>query len=311
MNWVEWNSNGMVRIKERSLATLLWRCGKQGERQWCAVIRGLVGVARRVCHPRVLVARDRDVPGLNAGAQPAAAQNVLAMPGRQTHPVTSQAQTANSGSDASQRKTGATRPMGTLTEIRCYTGNRHGIRHEIRHGNMHGAIYDAVQSTDQGGDGQGGLQPLLPALAGYCSDRWLVLVSPPRRPDATELAAAGIDPSRVLLVHARHANGADDNGLKVVEQALQSGTCGAVVAWLEACDMPAMQRLRRAAVVGQAWGVMLLEGETDGVMSVDTLPARGAQVVDIHSGAGWSSGGVRPPLGQQGQGIIQLEMAIN
>lgn len=310
MNWVEWNSNGngMVQIKERSLATLLWRCGKQGERQWCAAIRGLISVARRVCQPRILAARDWDVRGLNAGARPAAAQNILAMPGRQMHPEFRQAQTANSGSGASQRKIGATRPMGTLTEIRCYTGIRHGSGN----GNRHGAIHDAAQSTAQRGDGQGGLQPLLPALAGYCSDRWLVLVSPPRRPDAAELAAAGIDPSRVLLVHARHADGAGDTGLKVVEQALQSGTCGAVVAWLEACDMPAMQRLRRAAVVGQAWGVMLLEEETDGAVSVDTLPARGAQVVDIHSGAGRPAGyDVTPPLGQQGQDIIQLEMAIN
>lgn len=307
MNWVEWNGDGMVRIKERSLATLLWRCGKQGERQWCAAIRGLVGVARRVCHLRILADRDRDARILTAASLPAAAQNVLAMPAHQIRPTIKQAQATPSGNDALQRKTGATRPMGTLTEIRRYSENRHGIKP----GNEPGAIHAATQATAQGVDEQSSLQPLLPALAGYCSDRWLVLVSPPSRPATADLAAAGIDPARVLLVHARHANGVGDNGLKVVEQALQSGTCGAVVAWLEACDLPAMQRLRRAAVVGQAWGVMLLEGEDDRVMSVDTLPPRGAQVVNIHSGTARPSGYATPSFGQQGQGIIQLEMAIN
>ena len=113
------------------------------------------------------------------------------------------------------------------------------------------------------------LQTLLPALAGFCRDRWLVLIAPPRRPTIAALAAAGIDPSRVLIIHAQSAHDNREYGLQVVEAALRSGTCGAVVAWLETCDSNTMECLKKAAEVGHAWGVMIRGIRTD----VVTQPA--------------------------------------
>jgi cell division inhibitor SulA len=96
-----------------------------------------------------------------------------------------------------------------------------------------------------------GLQHMLPALAGMCNSRWLVLVAPPEIPSVRQFRAAGIDPSRVLLVHPRAAK-----GLSVMERALCSGTCGAVLVWLQQRDGQTLQRLRLAAETGRCWGVM-------------------------------------------------------
>ena len=123
-------------------------------------------------------------------------------------------------------------PVGTLTEIRSIA-------------------YLDGQARDLQQDLQQGLKQMLPALAGFCQQRWLVLVAPPCLPSAGELSAAGIDPTRVLLVHP----GAQ-NGLDILEQTLRSGTCGAVLAWLEKGDTQTLDRLRLAAEAGNAWGVL-------------------------------------------------------
>ena len=63
--------------------------------------------------------------------------------------------------------------------------------------------------------------------------------------------AVGIDPARVLRIYP----GAD-KGLAILEQTLRSGTCGAVLAWLGRGDAQTLDRLRRAAEAGNAWGVL-------------------------------------------------------
>lgn len=127
-----------------------------------------------------------------------------------------------------------TLPAGTLTEIRSisYLGAPCGAE---------------AQSQNL----QQGLKQMLPALAGFCQQRWLVLVAPPCLPSVKELRQAGIEPTQVLVVHSRAA---DD--LIVLEQTLRSGTCGAVVAWLEKGDAQTLGRLRQAAEAGNAWGVL-------------------------------------------------------
>jgi cell division inhibitor SulA len=70
-------------------------------------------------------------------------------------------------------------------------------------------------------------------------------------PSAQQFLAAGIDPSRVLLLHPRGGN-----GLLAIEQALRSGNCGAVLVWLQQGDEQTSRRLRRAAEVGRCWGVL-------------------------------------------------------
>lgn len=226
MNCIEWHGNGVVVIRERSVLQMVWRFFTNAERKLYSAIRGSFKLSK------AFVARCSSyIEGVieNYSSSHSAAKTKEQTSVMDCEPV-------------SVETKHQPRPMGTLTEIRRYAESTHGNVGE-----------------------QNGLQQLLPALAGFCQDRWLVLVSPPQRPDSAELMAAGIDPSRVLLVHARDSadiNGdtLNANGLRIVEQALQSGTCGAVVAWLEECNTPTLQRLRQSAVQGHAWGVMFREG---------------------------------------------------
>lgn len=241
---VEWHGNGVVVIKERSVMQTVWRFCVQGERQLYSIIQHSVRLTKSLFNQ--CLSRFRGAAG-NASQRNTfkSSSDQMALSSKQAQTVVRESVTAEvkkhqSPSTHSQLNM---RPSGALTEIRRYAGTD--------------------PATVASGDEQSTLQQLLPALAGFCSDRWLVLVSPAQRPDAAALTAAGIDPSRVLLVHARDSHGFNNSGLNIVEQALQSGTCGAVVAWLEECDTPTLQRLRNAAVTGHAWGVMFREGEKE------------------------------------------------
>lgn len=125
-------------------------------------------------------------------------------------------------------------PAGTLTEIRSisYLGNPCSAELQARNLRQ-------------------GLKQMLPAMASFCQHRWLVLVAPVCLPSVDELTDAGIDPARVLLIHPDTAD-----GFTVLEQALRSGTCGAVLAWLEKADAQTLEHLRQAAEAGNAWGVL-------------------------------------------------------
>lgn len=102
--------------------------------------------------------------------------------------------------------------------------------------------------------GIGELRLLLPALAGLNREKnWIALIAPPYVPYAPAWQACGLDISRLLWVHPRHP--ADH--LWAVEQALRTGTCGAVMSWPTVT--PTFQQLRRlqlAAETGRCWGVM-------------------------------------------------------
>lgn len=125
-------------------------------------------------------------------------------------------------------------PAGVLTEIRSISCQGEQCRTEMQSHNL-----------------RQNLKQMLPALASFCQQRWLVLVAPPCLPSVDELKKAGIDPARVLLVHSDAAN-----GFNVLEQTLRSGTCGAVLAWLEKGDVQTLDCLRQAAEAGNAWGVL-------------------------------------------------------
>jgi hypothetical protein len=127
--------------------------------------------------------------------------------------------------------------------------------------------------------GAGELRLVLPALAELGTrGRWLAWVGPPHVPYAPALAARGIALSRILWV--RGDNPAQQ--LWSAEQALRSGVCGAVLAWLKRGRIkrgrtyfperkisaspfypPPFYRLRRlqlAAESGGAWA-LLFRGE--------------------------------------------------
>jgi hypothetical protein len=104
-----------------------------------------------------------------------------------------------------------------------------------------------------GRQGIGELRLLMPALARLSeADGWLAWVAPPYVPYAAALAAAGIDLKRLMV--AKPSSEAD--AWWTAEQALRSGACGALLAWLRAADERRMRRLQLAAETGHTWGVL-------------------------------------------------------
>lgn len=92
--------------------------------------------------------------------------------------------------------------------------------------------------------GIGELRLLMPALAALCGEQreggWLAWVAPPYQPYAPALAACGIDIARVLVVRSGPA-------AWVMEQSLRSGSCSAVLGWVDAIDLTGLRRLQLAA----------------------------------------------------------------
>ncbi len=102
-------------------------------------------------------------------------------------------------------------------------------------------------------EGIGELRLLLPALVQASQQSgWLAWVSPPHVPYAPTLAAAGVKLQRLLLARPQSAGDA----WWAAEQALRSGACSAVLAWLRTPDERRMRRLQLGAESGSAWGVL-------------------------------------------------------
>ncbi len=120
-------------------------------------------------------------------------------------------------------------------------------------------------------EGIGELRLFMPALARLSHEGcWLAWVAPPYIPYAPALAACGINLSRVLLIHPKARN----DGLWAVEQALRSGTCGAVLAWPTAGDFPTQRRLQLAAEAGNAVGILFRAESTATPTSYATIRLR-------------------------------------
>lgn len=101
--------------------------------------------------------------------------------------------------------------------------------------------------ADDAGIGELGI--VLPAFAGLTSaGKRTVWVSPPHTPYAPALLAAGIDLTQLLIVGAASRRDA----LWAAEQALRSGSCHAVAAWIARARYAELQRLAVAAESGQA-----------------------------------------------------------
>ena len=98
--------------------------------------------------------------------------------------------------------------------------------------------------TDEAGIGE--LELILPALAALTrAGRRTVWVAPPHVPYAPALAAAGVDLVNLLVVRAPERRDA----LWAAEQALRSGSCHALAAWL---PRPRYAELQRLAVAAEA-----------------------------------------------------------
>ena len=102
-------------------------------------------------------------------------------------------------------------------------------------------------------EGIGELRLTLPALVRLQAEgRSVVWVSPPHRPYAPALAAAGLDLARLVVV--RGCTTAE--ALWAYEQALRAPECGAAFGWIHAHEDRVLRRLQVAAREGRTWGVL-------------------------------------------------------
>jgi hypothetical protein len=102
-------------------------------------------------------------------------------------------------------------------------------------------------------EGIGELRLLLPTLARMSGQGgWLAWVAPPHVPYAPALATAGISLEHLLVAQAQSAS----DSWWAAEQALRSGSCSTVLAWLESPDERRMRRLQLAAETGNALGIL-------------------------------------------------------
>src|SRR5258708_36649739 len=112
-----------------------------------------------------------------------------------------------------------------------------------------GGAGQAVRGGLKHEPGLGELGPLLPALATLtCAGQGAVWIAPPHVPYAPALAAAGVDLVNLLIVRPQSRRDA----LWAAEQALRSGSCHALVAWLPKVRYAELQRLSMAAEAGRA-----------------------------------------------------------
>lgn len=143
--------------------------------------------------------------------------------------------------------------------------------------------------------GVGELRLLLPALARLSrGERWIAFIAPPYIPYAPALAAAGVDLSRVLLVHPR------DRGelLWAIEASLRAGACAAVLGWAEDVTAAHLRRWQLAAEAGGAFGALFQRTNiphSPAALRLRLQPAgRGAVAVEIlKRRGGWPIGPVR------------------
>jgi protein ImuA len=107
--------------------------------------------------------------------------------------------------------------------------------------------------------GVGELRLLMPALRSLLAARgtrparrWLAAIAPPHLPYPPAFAQSGIRPEQLLLV----AGDRPAEQLWAAEQALRSGSCAAVLAWLDAVDDRWLRRLKLAAEAGDTLAVL-------------------------------------------------------
>lgn len=143
--------------------------------------------------------------------------------------------------------------------------------------------------------GIGELRLLLPALARLSrGDRWIAFIAPPYIPYAPALAAAGVDLSRILLVHPRTAA----EHLWAIETSLRAGACAAVLGWVDNVMAGHLRRWQLAAEAGGALGVLFQSqniAHSPAALRMQLAPA-GKSAVELNilkRRGGWPVGPVR------------------
>lgn len=140
--------------------------------------------------------------------------------------------------------------------------------------------------------GQGELSLLLPLLQQLQEDspeHSILLVDPPLLPSGSALAGLGLKLPQLITVQTRSRR----DQLWSLEQALRSGCCPAVLAWLPQADAKALRRLQVAAVEGNSRGFLFRP--TDCVTESSAAPWRftlqrqseGVEISLIKRKGGW------------------------
>ena len=125
-------------------------------------------------------------------------------------------------------------------------------------------------------DGLGELSLLMPALAELTrKGQRVVFVAPPYIPYAPALAAHGLDLRHVVQIDADASDGAWS-----AEQCLRSGSCGAVLGWMQQADYTQLRRLQLAAESGDALAFLFRSARS----ADKTSPA--ALRLQLHADAG-------------------------
>jgi protein ImuA len=155
----------------------------------------------------------------------------------------------------------------------------------------HGTLTEIIVARQ----GIGELRLLLPALARLSrGDRWIAFIAPPFIPFAPALAAAGVELSRLLLVHPRTR----EEHLWAVEASLRAGACAAVLAWPETMTAPQVRRWQLAAEMGGAVGILFQRrnvANSPAALRLHLTPAA-KSAVQLHilkRRGGWPTGPVR------------------
>jgi hypothetical protein len=115
--------------------------------------------------------------------------------------------------------------------------------------------------------GIGELRLLTPALAALTREqsRWLLLVRPPYIPYPPALEQAGLDLSRVIISQPKNPK----DYLWVLEKAMTSRSCSAVIAWPDNILGKQVRRLQVASKEGNCWGILFRPEK----MAAQTSPA--------------------------------------
>ncbi len=95
---------------------------------------------------------------------------------------------------------------------------------------------------------------LLPLLAQLSKDdRWFAWIAPPSTLPKTLLEAAGVDLKKVMLLQPDPAHSVYD----LARQALQAGTCHAVISWPGSLSDQELCGLELAANCGESHGIII------------------------------------------------------
>jgi len=125
-------------------------------------------------------------------------------------------------------------------------------------------------------DGVGELSLLMPALAQLTrSGKRVVFVAPPYIPYAPALAAQGLDLRHVVQIESTLTQGAWS-----AEQCLRSGSCGAVLSWMQQADYTQLRRLQLAAESGDALAFLFRPARAT------AQPSPAALRLQLHADAG-------------------------